>query len=170
MQAWVVLKLPIYSTLSLFLRHNKHGRNWILQWFTNSYLLKITNRQQTIAGYLSFTAWPVIMAHMWIVFPRHGSWLVDFQFARLFSKPTVTQTGVKHSWEPNETIIFWFPPSISVIKTHAMTTKLTLSVKEDVIKKAKSYAKQTGRSLSELIVKYLETLTEEHKDTGQISP
>ncbi|MDO3626953.1 DUF6364 family protein [Mucilaginibacter sp. BT774] len=51
-----------------------------------------------------------------------------------------------------------------------MTTKLTLSVKEDVIKKAKSYAKQTGRSLSELIVKYLETLTEEHKDTGQISP
>ena len=51
-----------------------------------------------------------------------------------------------------------------------MTTKLTLSVKEDVIKKAKSYAKQTGRSLSQLIVKYLETLTEEHKDTGQISP
>ena len=51
-----------------------------------------------------------------------------------------------------------------------MTTKLTLTVEEDVIKKAKSYAKHTGRSLSELIEKYLETLTDEHKDTGQISP
>lgn len=51
-----------------------------------------------------------------------------------------------------------------------MTTKLTLTVEEDVIKKAKSYAKQTGRSLSELIEKYLETLTEEHWDAKQISP
>ncbi|WP_316834732.1 DUF6364 family protein [Pedobacter nutrimenti] len=51
-----------------------------------------------------------------------------------------------------------------------MTTKLTLTVEEDVIKKAKSYAKQTGRSLSELIEKYLETLTEEHRETKQISP
>jgi predicted CopG family antitoxin len=51
-----------------------------------------------------------------------------------------------------------------------MTTKLTLTVEEDVIKKAKSYAKHTGRSLSELIEKYLKTLTEEHQDTGQISP
>jgi len=52
-----------------------------------------------------------------------------------------------------------------------MTTKLTLTVEEDIIKKAKSYAKQTGRSLSELIETYLEMLTEEH--TGeklQISP
>ncbi len=51
-----------------------------------------------------------------------------------------------------------------------MTTKLTLTVEEDVIKKAKSYAKQTGRSLSELIEKYLETLTEEHPESRQISP
>ncbi|WP_295673329.1 DUF6364 family protein [uncultured Mucilaginibacter sp.] len=52
-----------------------------------------------------------------------------------------------------------------------MTTKLTLTVEEDVIRKAKSYAKQTGRSLSELIETYLETLTEEHQGTGvQISP
>jgi Family of unknown function (DUF6364) len=41
-----------------------------------------------------------------------------------------------------------------------MTTKLTLTVEESTIKKAKSYAKQTGRSLSELIESYLETLTE----------
>jgi hypothetical protein len=31
-----------------------------------------------------------------------------------------------------------------------MTTKLTLTIEEDIIKKAKSYAKHTGRSLSEL--------------------
>jgi len=42
-----------------------------------------------------------------------------------------------------------------------MTTKLTLTVEEGVIKKAKSYAKQTGRSLSDLVEKYLETVTDE---------
>jgi predicted CopG family antitoxin len=52
-----------------------------------------------------------------------------------------------------------------------VTTKLTLTVEEDVIKKAKSYAKQTGRSLSELIENYLETLTDEHSaETLEISP
>jgi hypothetical protein len=51
-----------------------------------------------------------------------------------------------------------------------MTTKLTLTVEEGTIKKAKLYAKQTGRSLSELIENYLETLTEEHHgETLQIS-
>lgn len=51
-----------------------------------------------------------------------------------------------------------------------MTTKLTLTVEENVIKKAKLYAKHTGRSLSELIENYLESLTEENKDKGQLSP
>lgn len=51
-----------------------------------------------------------------------------------------------------------------------MITKLTLTVEEAVIKKAKSYAKQTGRSLSELIEKYLETLTEERQEPEGISP
>jgi len=51
-----------------------------------------------------------------------------------------------------------------------MTTKLTLTVEESTIKKAKSYAKHTGRSLSELIENYLETLTEEKDDKHQISP
>lgn len=50
-----------------------------------------------------------------------------------------------------------------------MTTKLTLTVEEGVIKKAKSYAKQTGRSLSELIENYLQTLTENHQSES-ISP
>jgi hypothetical protein len=51
-----------------------------------------------------------------------------------------------------------------------MTTKLTLTVETEVIKKAKSYARQTGRSLSELIETYLETLTDEHQEPQQISP
>jgi predicted CopG family antitoxin len=51
-----------------------------------------------------------------------------------------------------------------------MTTKLTLTVDEDVIKKAKLFAKHTGRSLSELIENYLESLTEENKDNEQLSP
>lgn len=51
-----------------------------------------------------------------------------------------------------------------------MTAKLTLTVEEKIIKRAKSYAKQTGRSLSEIIERYLETLTEEQEGTEQISP
>ena len=50
-----------------------------------------------------------------------------------------------------------------------MTTKLTLTVERDVIKKAKLYAKHTGRSLSELIENYLESLTEENEDKKQLS-
>lgn len=50
-----------------------------------------------------------------------------------------------------------------------MTTKLTLTVEESIIKKAKSYAKQTGRSLSELIENYLKSLTEESVDKSQLS-
>ena len=50
-----------------------------------------------------------------------------------------------------------------------MTTKLTLTVEESTIKKAKLYAKHTGRSLSELIENYLETLTEENSDNKQLS-
>jgi len=50
-----------------------------------------------------------------------------------------------------------------------MNTKLTLTVEESVIKKAKSYAKSTGRSLSELVENYLYTLTNEKEDRTQIS-
>lgn len=42
-----------------------------------------------------------------------------------------------------------------------MTTKLTLTVEKSIIEKAKTYAKQTGRSLSEIIENYLETITSE---------
>ncbi|MBS1505792.1 MAG: hypothetical protein JSS79_04010 [Bacteroidetes bacterium] len=45
-----------------------------------------------------------------------------------------------------------------------MVTKLTLTVEKEVIERAKSYAKSTGRSLSELIENYLDELTHEKKD------
>jgi len=50
-----------------------------------------------------------------------------------------------------------------------MTTKLTLTVEKAIIERAKIYAKSTGRSLSELVEKYLETITEEN-DNQKISP
>lgn len=50
-----------------------------------------------------------------------------------------------------------------------MTTKLTLTVEESTIKKAKLYAKHTGRSLSELIENYLETLTEDKVNKNDLS-
>jgi hypothetical protein len=43
-----------------------------------------------------------------------------------------------------------------------MTTKLTLTVEKEVIERAKSYAKISGRSLSELIEQYLDTITQEN--------
>jgi len=54
--------------------------------------------------------------------------------------------------------------------TREMTTKLTLTVEKTVIEKAKSYAKRTGRSLSEIIEKYLESITSEENHDQAISP
>ena len=51
-----------------------------------------------------------------------------------------------------------------------MTTKLTLTVEKTVIEEAKSYARRTGRSLSELIEKYLESIISEEKTGQKLSP
>lgn len=57
-----------------------------------------------------------------------------------------------------------------ICKKHTcMTTKLTLTVERAVIEKAKVYARITGRSLSEIIESYLESLVEEN-EFGKISP
>lgn len=50
-----------------------------------------------------------------------------------------------------------------------MLKKLTLTVDEKVIEKAKSYAKDTGRSLSDMIEGYLETLVAK-EPTTEYSP
>lgn len=45
--------------------------------------------------------------------------------------------------------------------TLIMNTKLTLTIQQSVIKKAKKYAKEKGRSLSDLIENYLKSITNE---------
>lgn len=48
-----------------------------------------------------------------------------------------------------------------------MTNKLTLSVNKEVIEHAKNYAKNTGRSLSQIVESYLKSLTEKrHENTS----
>lgn len=51
-----------------------------------------------------------------------------------------------------------------------MTTKLTLTIEKSVIERAKIYAKGTQRSLSEMVQKYLESITEKPLDKDEISP
>ncbi|HLN94527.1 MAG TPA: DUF6364 family protein [Flavobacterium sp.] len=48
-----------------------------------------------------------------------------------------------------------------------MNTKLTLTIEQSVIEKAKKYAKDKERSLSSLIENYLRALTNEN-NTGEI--
>ena len=51
-----------------------------------------------------------------------------------------------------------------------MTTKLTLTIEKDIIEKAKIYAKETQRSLSELVQKQLENLLSQKVIADEISP
>ena len=50
-----------------------------------------------------------------------------------------------------------------------MITKLTLTVEKEVIERAKSYARNSGRSLSELVEHYLDAITQE-ETKQEISP
>jgi len=52
-----------------------------------------------------------------------------------------------------------------------MNTKLTLTIEQTIIKKAKKYAKGKGRSLSDIIENYLKVITkEEGKSDFEITP
>jgi len=51
-----------------------------------------------------------------------------------------------------------------------MITKLTLTIEKDIIVRAKLYAKQTGRSLSDLVESYLEQVTRNDSNITSISP
>jgi predicted CopG family antitoxin len=44
-----------------------------------------------------------------------------------------------------------------------MNTKLTLTIEQEVIKRAKDYAKEKNRSLSDIIENYLKVLTKEEQ-------
>ncbi len=50
-----------------------------------------------------------------------------------------------------------------------MTTKLTLTVEKEIIEKAKIYAKNTDRSLSEIIESYLESVVNEDREPAVVS-
>ena len=51
-----------------------------------------------------------------------------------------------------------------------MNTKLTITVEQSIIEKAKAYAKEKGRSLSDIIENYLKTITKDEVITEEISP
>ena len=51
-----------------------------------------------------------------------------------------------------------------------MNTKLTLTIEETIIERAKSYAKEKGRSLSDIIENYLKAITKEEKIEEELSP
>lgn len=51
-----------------------------------------------------------------------------------------------------------------------MTTKLTLTIEQKVIKSAKLYAQEKGRSLSDLVESYLKTLSDKDKAGPGLSP
>jgi replicative DNA helicase len=52
-----------------------------------------------------------------------------------------------------------------------MNTKLTLTIEQAIIKKAKKYARQKGRSLSDIIENYLKIITKDKsKSDIEITP
>ena len=51
-----------------------------------------------------------------------------------------------------------------------MNTKLTLTIEQTIIEKAKLYARDKGRSLSDIIENYLKAITKEHNIEEELSP
>ncbi len=51
-----------------------------------------------------------------------------------------------------------------------MNVKLTLTIEKDVIKRAKKYASDKNRSLSDLIENYLISLTEKEDNKPKLNP
>jgi len=50
-----------------------------------------------------------------------------------------------------------------------MATKLTLTIEKSVIERAKTYARNSGRSLSELVENYLASITNHEGDDEKVS-
>lgn len=51
-----------------------------------------------------------------------------------------------------------------------MTTKLTLSIDDQVVESAKKYAKGKGKSLSGIVENYLKSISNDKSGTTDISP
>ena len=54
--------------------------------------------------------------------------------------------------------------------TRVMTTKLTLTIEDNVIDSAKKYARENGKSLSGIVENYLKTITAKENKDQTISP
>lgn len=48
-----------------------------------------------------------------------------------------------------------------ILKTQKMNTKLTLTIEQSVIENAKEYAKEKGRSLSDIVENYLKAISKQ---------
>lgn len=51
-----------------------------------------------------------------------------------------------------------------------MNTKLTLSIDEKTVGRAKKFARERNRSLSNLVENYLKAVTVEKSDRGEVTP
>lgn len=51
-----------------------------------------------------------------------------------------------------------------------MTTKLTLTIEDRVIDSAKKYARQRGKSLSDIVENYLKSITMQEESAPVLSP
>ena len=51
-----------------------------------------------------------------------------------------------------------------------MTSKLTLTIGEEVISSAKKYAQKKGKSLSNLVENYLKSISSKETDINSLSP
>ncbi len=53
---------------------------------------------------------------------------------------------------------------IAYTKARVMNTKLTLTIEKDIIQEAKQYAKEKGRSLSDIVENYLKAIVSSDTD------
>lgn len=51
-----------------------------------------------------------------------------------------------------------------------MTTKLTLTIEDSVIDSAKKYARQKGKSLSDIVENYLKSVSTQDQNIPELSP
>lgn len=76
-----------------------------------------------------------------------------------------------HVYLQNKKHVYCFFHYFCIIIFKIMNTKLTLTIEQTIIEKAKNYARNRNRSLSDLIENYLKALTQDdlQKDEEKIS-
>ncbi|MGV3685787.1 MAG: DUF6364 family protein [Daejeonella sp.] len=59
---------------------------------------------------------------------------------------------------------------VDIITRVIMTTKLTLTIDDTVINSAKKYARQKGKSLSQIVENYLKSISAQDESPTSLSP